>query len=1247
MNEEIEKIAIIGMSGAFPGARNIGELWDLLCSKRDGISTLSREELLASGESASLMDDPAYVPRGGFLEDAEYFDNAFFSVSPSEALAMDPQQRLFLSHARLALEDSGYLPERLEIPVGVFAGESPTQYWFLLRNGPYTRSLEDFRLMLGNEKDYIATRTSYKLNLKGPSLDVQSACSTSLAAVGLACQSLLTWNCDMALAGGASVSAPRKRGYTAYEGMIVSPTGACRPFDEKADGTLFGEGVGVVCLKRLSEALGDGDYIYAVIDAVAMNNDGSDKVGFTAPSVNGQAAVIELAQAMAEVSPSEIGFVETHGTATGLGDPIEFQALSQAFRKGTQESRFCRLGSIKANIGHLDAAAGIASLIKTALVLNTGIIPPMLHYEKPNPHLDLETSPFLINRDPVEWPLRNGRRVAGLSSFGIGGTNVHAILESPPVRPVVPSQAVPLFLSAKTPEGLQAYATRVAEYLVANPSQSTEALAGKILRTRVDYPWRRGFLTQDRGSLLEELTQILEPGSPATKGKTLFAFPGQGSQFSAMAKAYHGTLPVFTEWVDRGLELVQALGCADIAKFLMEDGFENEIARTENTQPLLYIMEYALARELMAAGARPAALVGHSIGEYAAATIGGALDFEDGLSLVRQRGYWMQRAPAGAMLALPLSGEDALRFTGADLFLSVRNTASQTVISGSIDAVDGLERTLLTEGIKYTRLKTSHAFHSPLMDEILEPFAAEVRKIRFKRLELPMLSNIDGGWLNGEVDWNSYWVRQLRQPVHFDACIATLGSMQDMRVIETGPGRTLTAFIKSSFPDREDVFPILPNAKTVAGFYQKSLIRFWERGIEVVLPLPAPRGADLILFPGYPYERRQFWPKTQLSDPVLPTFGLLEVDDDASVPITIREAQGSHGRVRQLWINILGHENFDDDTNFFLCGADSFAGIQLIKKLKDELGLELQMADLMRAPTICGIASFLQAEPVEKKALGSRFLFAVQTRGNSPALFMVAGAHGNRYFDPETLKNSYEEDFFRYFSRLIATLGEDQPLYGFRPRGLVMAEPQHTDVSTMARTYIQAMKEVQAEGPYYIGGECVGGIVALEMACILEERGEKVERLFLLDTPRPSLWVAFREDVLHKKRLLRESIKTNMILLLKHGPIQLARSFHAAFPVIFAKYLPVTKILRLQRRGLNGSAHYQWTLLSHTPRSFAGKVTYVINRTWNRGRYLMGWKREICSQLEVYEVPGHHGNRLVHSGWLIGKIIRNGISRRN
>jgi amino acid adenylation domain-containing protein len=949
MNNSDGKVAIIGMSGAFPDASSIHALWDMLLEKREGLSLVDREESLRAGEGRDTLDNPDYVPRGGFLETAETFDEGFFGISPAEALATDPQHRLFLEHCWLALTDAGLAPGAIEKPVGVFAGEGITQYWPLLKDGPFTRTFENTKYIVGNEKDFLATRVSYKLNLKGPSVDIQSACSTSLVTVAMAYQSLLTWGCDLALAGGVMVSAPRRTGYVHRDGMILSRKGSCHPFDESADGTVFGEGVGVVCLKRLGEALEDGDYIYAVIDAVAVNNDGNDKIGFTAPSVNGQAEVIEMAQVMADVSPDAIGYVETHGTGTRLGDPIEISALKRVFGDRARSASPCYLGSLKANIGHLDVASGIASLIKAALIVNTGIIPPQMNFDVPNPELGLERSPFAVNKETVRWDAEGSARIAGVSSFGFGGTNAHAIIEGPPAAAArrAEPRPRPLLLTARSPSSLDRRRKSIVEYIRGHPELDPLEVAAKASRQRGAFACRWGVCAEDGAALVREMEAATEQWSAAPSPSCAFLFPGQGSQFPAMAKAYYGAFPVFTEWIDAGVAEMDRLGRAGFAELLVGLSPRGSIDETETTQPLLYITEFALAQELVSRGIVPSALAGHSIGEYAAAAVAGVFSFEEGLRLVCRRAYWMQRAPRGAMTAAFLPLERATTYARGGISVSVVNTSSQTILSGPLAEVEALEARLSAEGVRHIRLKTSHAFHSSMMDGILGGFEEDARGVDFREPRLPFLENVEGTWRRDGGDWAGYWTSQLRQPVRFDLCMRTLADLADPLLFEVGPGRALSGFARAFEGRSMHAIPLLPGDTSDRRHFEGCMIEAWGRGAAVRFESFDEAPSTLILLPGYQFDRTRFWPEPRIPAPGQAT----EAARDGRPRNDRAPPQPARDLVLAAWKKTLGAAARDVDADFFESGGDSLMAIMLAQAVKAECGVEICLPKFLQNPT--------------------------------------------------------------------------------------------------------------------------------------------------------------------------------------------------------------------------------------------------------------------------------------------------------
>ena len=890
-----DEIAIIGMSGRFPGASDIDAFWRNLCAGVESIASLSDQELLDAGVDPLLLSNPQYVRASAFLEDIEWFDAALFGFNPREAEIMDPQQRLFLECAWEALEHAGYDPQIYRGRIGVYASVSTNSYLFNLYSNPeLVRLVSHFQIGLGNNKDHLTTRVSYKLNLRGPSVNVQTACSSSLVATHLACQSLLNGECEIALAGGVCINLPQKRGYIYQEGGIDSPDGHCRAFDAAAQGTVGGNGVGIVVLKRLADALADRDCIHALIKGSAINNDGSSKAGYTAPSIPAQAEVIAAALAVARVSPETIGYVEAHGTATPLGDPIEIAALTKVFRASTQRSGFCAIGAVKTNIGHLDAAAGVAGLIKTALTLKHGLIPPSLHYEQPNPRIDFASSPFSVNTTLTEWKTDDTPRRAGISSFGIGGTNAHVILEAPPVVEAGgasrPWQV--LALSARTGSALDAATAKLAAHLRCHPDLNLADVAYTLQIGRQSFTHRRALVCRDRADALNAL-EHLDPARIWTsyyeRGRrpVVFLFPGQGAQYPRMAAPLYQAEPVFREQVDRCAELLISQLGLDLRTILypndsrMEDGgwrMEDrssilhppssilDLEQTQYTQPALFVVEYALARLWMSWGVRPQAMIGHSIGEYVAACLAGVFSLEDALALVAARGRLMQQLPGGAMLAVTLAEEELLPLLGSQLSVAAVNAPGLCAISGCADAIAALERQLTEQGVVTRRLHTSHAFHSAMMDPILEPFTELVRRIPLKPPTIPYVSNLTGTWMTATAATDpGYWARHLRSSVRFDEGVRELMREPERVLLEVGPGQTLTTLLRQH-PDTASG-PIViaslrhpQDQRSDQMLMLSALGQLWSAGVEVDWArFSADERRRRMPLPTYPFERQRYW----------------------------------------------------------------------------------------------------------------------------------------------------------------------------------------------------------------------------------------------------------------------------------------------------------------------------------------------------------------------------------------------------
>ncbi len=883
MQGRASDVAIIAVAGRFPGAADVDDFWRRLIDGAETLTHFSDDELRAAGVDPELLTNPNYVKTGALVPHADAFDAAFFDYSPREAVLIDPQHRVFLELAWEALERAGYDPDQDAGAVGVYAGAGMNTYLQnnLLAGGGFGDTAGDYQLMYSSDKDFLATRVSYKLNLRGPSMSVQTACSTSLTAVHQACQSLIRGECDMALAGGVAIRAPQKSGYLYQEGMILSPDGHCRPFDAQAGGTVSSSGAGVVLLKRLDEAVADGDAVIAVIKGSALNNDAADKVGYTAPGVSGQAAAISEALAVAGVEADTIGYVECHGTGTKLGDPIEIAALTQAFDTG--QKQFCAIGSVKSNIGHLDAAAGVAGLIKTALALREKRLPPSLHYRQANPEIDFANSPFRVNAELTEWPAPEdgAPRRAGVSSFGIGGTNAHAVLEEGPA-PAVSGPAHRdrrlLTLSARSEPALEAMTDALAQWLGKNPDANLDDVAYTLHVGRKAFEHRRALLCADAADAAAALAgrdpeRLLSLVHKDATRPLAWMFSGQGAQYAGMTRRIYQTEPVFQAALDDCADrLAPRLGL-DLRELLYPDednraAAGDKLGQTRFTQPALFAVEYALAKLLSSWGLTPAAMIGHSVGEYTAACLAGVFSLEDGLALVAERGRLIQDLPAGDMLAAPLAERDlaALLAGFPALSLAAVNGAANCVVSGPAEAIAAFETELSAKGHAARRLHTSHAFHSSMMDPILDEFAARLRQVELKPPQIPYLSNVSGDWITAEqaVD-PDYWVKHLRGTVRFADGLARLYADAKRALVEVGPGSTL-ATLAARHPARQGHLTLSTTPRAAeagaddAAFLWTALGKLWLAGAAVDWSgFHAKERRRRVLAPTYPFQRQKYW----------------------------------------------------------------------------------------------------------------------------------------------------------------------------------------------------------------------------------------------------------------------------------------------------------------------------------------------------------------------------------------------------
>jgi acyl transferase domain-containing protein/acyl carrier protein len=908
VSNQLKGVAIIGMSGRFPGAKNVNQLWQNLCNGVESISFFSDRELVASGVDPASLNDPQYVKAGAVLQDIEMFDASFFGFSPREAEIIDPQQRLFLECAWEALENAGYDPKTDKNLIGVYAGGNLSTYLLnnLASHPELIKALES-QITIANDKDFISTRVSYKLNLKGPSISVGTACSTSLVAVHLACRGLLSYQCDMALAGGIAIQVPQKQGYFYQEGGMASPDGHCRAFDAKAQGSPFGKGAGIVVLKRLADAVTDGDCIYGVIKGSAINNDGSEKVSYTAPSVTGQAEVIAEAQAIANFDSETITYIETHGTGTPLGDPIEFRALNKVFSARTNKKNFCAIGSVKTNVSHLSSASGVTGLIKTVLALKHKMIPPTLHFEQPNPEIDFANSPFYINTQLHEWQTKGTPRRAGVSSFGIGGTNAHVVLEEAPVQ--VKSQNSKgkskylLCLSAKTSSALETATTNLVNHLQQHPKLNLADVAYTLQVGRHGLSHRRMVVcqdTQDAIASLQNPKRVFTSNQETNQRPVVFMFTGLGTHYVNMGDELYQFEPTFREHLDRccslfepllGLNLKEVIyptshsttettkekSGIDLRQMLgrdrqSPDPAAQKLNQTYLTQPALFAIEYALAQLWISWGIRPVAMIGYSIGEYTAATIAGVLSLEDAITLVAKRAQMIQELPGGAMLAVPLTEQEVQPFLNENLSLSAVNGSFQCVLAGTTQAVEELAGKLSAKGLACRQLQTSHAFHSYMMEAIADSFTELMQTISLKPPQIPYLSNVTGTWITAEQATNpSYWTQHLCQPVRFADGVNQLGTKHSPIFLEVGPGQALSSLAMQCLDNVSDENKVILSSLRYAyerqsdiAFILNTLGQLWLEGIKIDWSgFHAHERRHRLPLPTYPFERQRYWIEPQ------------------------------------------------------------------------------------------------------------------------------------------------------------------------------------------------------------------------------------------------------------------------------------------------------------------------------------------------------------------------------------------------
>ncbi|WP_437515483.1 type I polyketide synthase [Sorangium sp. So ce1099] len=1049
-------IAVIGMAGRFPGADDVGALWANVVSGVESITFFPEHEREPHAVGADTPGAPV-VCAGGLLRGIEDFDAAYFEITPREAQLIDPQQRIFLECAVSALEHAGCDPARYGGAIGVFGGCGANAYLLQVVSRPDLVGAVGLRaLTLANDKDYLTTRVSYKLDLRGPSVLVQSACSTSLVAVHVACQSLLNFETDVALAGGVSVAVPQKAGHAYIPGSIMSPDGHCRAFDARAAGTVSGSGVGLVVLKRLADALADGDFIHAVLRGSAVNNDGK-KASFSAPGAAGQAAVITEAHRVSGVDPGSIGYVETHGTGTLLGDPVEIQGLTAAFRRRTDAIGACALGTLKANIGHLDAAAGVAGLIKAIHVVREGVIPPCVNFEAPNPHIDFAATPFFVPTSAAPWPADRPVRRAGVSSFGIGGTNAHVVLEQPPAAPAAAPWRRPacvLPLSARSDSALDAACAALAAHLDAHPSVDLADAAFTLQLGRREHAHRRAIVAASADEAREAL-RAPRAAAPAARGRgAVFLFPGQHAQRLGAGAGLYAAEPEFRRCFDECARIAGDVAGLDLRRVAFEagDGDGARLRATERVQPVLFALEVALARLWMSWGVEPAAMLGHSVGEWAAACIAGVVTLEEAMSIVLERGRLTQAMPPGSMLAVGAPADRLEAFLRDGVEIAAWNAPELVVLSGPSSAIDEVQAALEAQRTFARRLETSHAFHSALLDGAVEPFRARVRRATLRPPRVPFVSNVTGAFITDEqaVD-PDYWARHLRAPVRFAQGLRALHAEGHAVLLEVGPGRSLTPLARRTLPSALGIDGLRGEREAGASEQRQALEalgRLWEAGCTVAWQgLHEGEGRRRVPLPSYPFERARHWISLArgarpAADPDRAAAAEGASHRDGASPADApAEERGSRraGHVAPrtelerllagVWTEILGVEDIGVTDDFFALHGDSLVATQLVSRVRARLGVDVPVRALFEGPTIEAFAAAIERRqsagaarsalppvvpvprrgPLPVSSAQQRLWFLDRLEPGSPAYNVAFAVRATGTLDLAALRRSFQE----------------------------------------------------------------------------------------------------------------------------------------------------------------------------------------------------------------------------------------------
>lgn len=1241
-------VAVVGMAGRFPGAPSVDQLHASVAGKVEGIRRFTPAELAAAGVPPSVIEDPAHIPAGGVLDEIDAFDAKFFGFGAREAALMDPQDRLFMETAWHALEDAGCDPRRFGGPIGVFGGKGMSTYLFGIHPGRITVDFwQHYNAMLGNDKDYLATRLSYALGLSGPSFTVQTACSSSLVAVHLAVQSLLAGECDLALAGGVTIRVPQKMGYLFEEGGPFSRDGHCRPYDAGASGTVSSDGVAVVVLRRADDALAAGDRIDALIRGSAINNDGRAKVGFTAPSAEGQRRVIEEALAVAGLSAREISFIEGHGTGTLLGDAIELEALSRVFRAAGAAPRRCVLGSVKSNIGHTDAAAGVTGLIKTVLALKHRTIPPTLHFAEPNEILRPADSPLTVNAEPLAWAEQGALRRAGVSAFGLGGTNAHVVLEEgfapPPPRERRESpRPRTILLSARSEGSLERATTALAEHL-GRTEDGLDEIAFTTRSARPAFEHRRAVVARSHeraATALQERDPLESCAGSAHESRSLaFLFPGAGAQYPDMGLDLYRHEPVYRSAMDECFAIARERSPIPFRDLLYGPGArgdrEAELERPAVSLPVTWMTAIALARLWISRAGAPRYMLGHSLGEYVAACLAGVLSLEDALTVTLHRAKLIDALPAGVMIRVEGPEEEvrAALVPGAEI--AVANGDSSCIVSGRVDDVARFEASA-RERWDCQRIRVRAAGHSSVVEPAMDALRALVSKLHVSTTpKIPYLSNLTGDWIRPrDLESPDYWSQHLRRTVRLSDNIRHLLEKPGVLPVEIGPGNLLSKLIAASAaPDLR--VPAIPSMRHYRDRRDDSLVFYralaeaWTHGAHVDWEDSGPSPGRVRL-PAYPFEKTRHWSQgaprawdtaPRPLDPPPAAYGAPGVTEEAPETGAAPPADPLEARIHAVWAEMLGVPRVGLDHDFFSLGGTSLLAVQMTGGLRRALDVHMEPRDLVEAPTLRRFVARMRERLGPPAEHGAAPVPApLSQAGRSVALQIGPSEKAPRLH----LLHPVGGHVFHYRS-LVRHLGPAFSVSGWEAPGLLPSSTPLTDIGLLAEHHLGPILSEQPQGPYLLAGSSMGGMIVFEIARRLVDRGEDVAFVGLIDTPGPGhLPLGLDSEAEHCFYLFGELMQIPLDVEVLRG---LDRE----------ELLPHVE-RQARQHGVDGfnreiaerlfrvfSAHIQATK-RYDPAPLPGPVTFfraAERRPWDPDHPERAWLSRAAS-IEIIHVPGDH-----------------------